>query len=174
MKPILTKEQVEQIRNRADAASPGPWEAKMICCPEAGYEFPTYILGPEDKDGYRVRVLHPSDLNEEEEDGQTPSRLILGGSKDTVDFILAARVDVPALIASHERLRGKLCPTADDGAVGYDGTVYALLPDGSLRRCSVDVGSHGNLYAFGDGGGEFEICQCYSTREAAEAAKEKA
>jgi hypothetical protein len=103
---MLTPEQLAEIKARAEAASPGPWNAY------AGE--PDHVI----QDVNCVVVAGNYDY----EDGG------IIAPEDTA-FIIAARTDVPALLAENERLREltETCTCYDGNPANYDG-VHADCP----------------------------------------------
>jgi len=86
MTKILTKEEIEAIRQRCDAASPGPYHSGGIFDPMG--ERPTSnIWGPTPRDA------------------QSGELLAQKVKVKDADFFVCARIDIPALIESHEGLR---------------------------------------------------------------------
>lgn len=80
----MTREQLDAIRARVEAATRGPWEAgTAFCCPVAGWvDGPKRTVCPVYEGTKRTHTLDANDA----------------------EFIAAAREDVPALLAEVERL----------------------------------------------------------------------
>lgn len=92
MTPPLTPEALAEIRKRAEAATPGPWE-------------------PRDPDWWQ---LEDPDYADKTDGIQAAGRSIMGtcdgcpaGKYDDAVFIAHARTDIPALLAEVERLRAE-------------------------------------------------------------------
>ena len=81
----MTREQLDAIRARVEAATPGPWEAgTAFCCPDMGWvDGPKRTVCPVYEGTKRTHTLDANDA----------------------EFIAHARVDVSALLAEVERLR---------------------------------------------------------------------
>ena len=79
----MTNEELDAISERAEKATPGPWG-------EVAESGEWWLSGP---DIYDDAVMSTNDTEISQAD---------------VDFIAAARTDVPALVAEVRRLRGKL------------------------------------------------------------------
>ncbi len=86
MRP-MTDDELQQIRERADAASPGPWRS--------------FWEGRDHLGGSSCIVTGPP--------GRTGDDLeIIGATMEDQDFVAHAREDVPRLLAEVERLRALL------------------------------------------------------------------
>lgn len=81
----MTREQLDAIRARMEAATPGPWEAwTAVCCPDCGWvDGPKRTVCPVYEGTKRTHTLDANDA----------------------EFIASAREDVPALLAEVERLQ---------------------------------------------------------------------
>lgn len=84
----MTREQLDAIRARVEAATPGPWEAgTAFCCPDCGWvDGPKRTVCPVYEGTKRTHTLDANDA----------------------EFIAAAREDVPALLAEVERLNTEI------------------------------------------------------------------
>ena len=83
----LDEKQLDEIRRRADAASPGPWKASIEGRDhEGGSSFIMVGEGPDRRDDIELTGATPADY----------------------DFIAHARQDVPLLVAEVLRLRALL------------------------------------------------------------------
>ncbi len=83
----INDDELQQIRQRADAASPGPWRS--------------FWEGRDHLGGSSCIVTGPP--------GKTRDDLeIIGATTEDQDFIAHARADVPRLVAEVERLRALL------------------------------------------------------------------
>ena len=81
---MITETELNEIEARANAATPGPWEA-------AGWDVRTKITA-DDQRGYLITSCQPSAFPE-------------NGAANT-EFLSHARTDVPALVAEVRRLQG--------------------------------------------------------------------
>lgn len=81
----MTREQLDAIRARMEAATPGPWEAgTAVCCPDVGWVGgPRRTICPVYEGTKRTHMLDANDA----------------------EFIAHAREDVPALLMEVERLQ---------------------------------------------------------------------
>lgn len=121
---------LDAIRARCDAATPGPW---MVF--EGAYPY---------GEGYVIES--PADLvagNFDHEEGGIIR-------KEDAEFIAAARTDVPELLAEIERLRGlgavrARCPIC--------GGVFSVTKDGNLWSHNVPKKSPGGFRARCEGSG---------------------
>ena len=88
----MTREQLDAIRARVEAATPGPWEAgTAFCCPDMGWiDGPKRMVCPVHESAKRTHTLDANDA----------------------EFIASAREDVPALLAEVERLTADPLPAA--------------------------------------------------------------
>ena len=88
----MTREQLNAIRARVEAATPGPWEAgTAFCCPDMGWiDGPKRMVCPVHESAKRTHTLDANDA----------------------EFVASAREDVPALLAEVERLTADPLPAA--------------------------------------------------------------
>lgn len=80
--PILSEDDIRQIKLRSEHATPGPWKS--------------YIEGREEMSGSDFIMTGGEDI------------YLTGATKADQDFIAHARQDVPTLLAEVERLRSLL------------------------------------------------------------------
>jgi hypothetical protein len=93
----MTREELEAIRARADAATAGPWAA-MDNSVYTGRQWRDIVAG--------VRgIVYPSGFTRHS-GGETETHYGVAISDENADFIAHARTDIPALLAEVERLRG--------------------------------------------------------------------
>ncbi len=85
----LTDKEIAEIRERCDAASPGPWAS--------------YIEGRDHTSGSDFIMTGKGESRGEDIE-------LTGATKTDQDFIAHARQDVPTLIAEIERLKSVLEP----------------------------------------------------------------
>lgn len=105
----MTDEELQAIKARSKAATPGPWQVMARQCLTAWTPNGVGIAG------YGVGVA----------DGEPLFEPALSCSQHDAEFIAAARQDVPALVAEIERLRSEL---------GKFDTPYYLNLEESNRR----------------------------------------
>lgn len=100
----MTREQLEEIRKRAEAATPGPWEASFPTGADCQWIDVTTAYGAEDE---LIGTVLPREhmCNPE---GVEALQKLTRQRMDDVEFIAHARTDVPALLAEIERLRAIL------------------------------------------------------------------
>ena len=81
----MTREQLNAIRARVEAATPGPWEAgTAFCCPDMGWiDGPKRMVCPVYEGAKRTHTLDANDA----------------------EFVASAREDVPVLLAEVEGMR---------------------------------------------------------------------
>lgn len=110
---ILTPAEVEQIRQRAEAASPGPWIAKT------GYAVDPEVNGPE----WPICSIAFDHWDRPVDSEDDPSR----HSEEDAIFIASARSDIPRLLADREvlvkllaRAHGYLIQLVDDNDIFID------------------------------------------------------
>jgi hypothetical protein len=101
----MTKDELDAIRARVAAATPGPWEAgTAFCCPDCGWvDGPKRTVCPVYEGAKRTHTLDANDA----------------------EFIASAREDVPALLAEVERLR--------EAAVWEEDQVHRMVTNAHLR-----------------------------------------
>ena len=110
-------EQVEAIRLRAEAATPGPWE--YCGCGSNRAEPCTcgYVFG----DARAAFIFKALDLDDEVDPVADDEH-----RNANISFVADARTDIPALVASHEALRAenvrlhKLVDAMDDLVAWYE------------------------------------------------------
>ena len=100
----MNDEQLQAIKERAEAATPGPWDVGRYATDMSGLHHNVTVWFTEDDDAFDI-----CDLGEEK------------FSLDNATFIASARADVPALVAEVERLRAELV------AVRIAGQAYKAL-----------------------------------------------
>ncbi len=84
--PSLSKEYLEEVRRRCEAATPGPWIS--------------YVEGRDHTSGDSVIVRGP--------EGSEEDLYVIGGTAADQDFIAHARQDIPLLLKEIERLQSLL------------------------------------------------------------------
>lgn len=84
--PSLSKEYLEEVRRRCEAATPGPWIS--------------YVEGRDHTSGDSVIVRGP--------EGSEEDLYVIGGTAADQDFIAHARQDIPLLLKKIERLQSLL------------------------------------------------------------------
>jgi len=91
----MTKKELEAIEAREQAASPGPWEARIW---NINWEITYYVSMPNDI--LKVSCYTLEDHEREDENYRYVN--------DNAEFIAHARQDIPALIAENKRLNAEL------------------------------------------------------------------
>lgn len=107
----LTKSDREDIRARAQAATPGPWEKADAGTREKGRyrKAEVFVRRPGDDVAIASDILDPDTSKFSDANGT---------------FIAAARTDIPALIATIDTLTAALAATEHNRAVAVDDVLY--------------------------------------------------
>lgn len=101
---LMTDEELTAIRERAQRATPGPWESQGFDS-YPGDEGSAVVGTPGTKgSGLVAYALRPKDRHEDGESGA--DWYDADQCDDDANFIAHARTDVPALVAEVERLQG--------------------------------------------------------------------
>jgi len=160
---MLTDERRAEIRARCDVATAGPWAIRHDDVIASTAELPIAHFDCERPQTYVARVCWNGHLGR----NARPT----DEDKANEAFISNARQDIPDLLAEVDRLRAmedKLAKTAD-GVAAYPGMIV-WRPDWMFPHRPLTV--EPIRWAMANQHGE-PVDKCYSTPEAAEAAKEK-
>jgi hypothetical protein len=129
----MTRDQLDAIRARLDAATPGPWEAGTAsCCPDLGWvEGPKGAVCPQFT---ATKVTHSLDANDAELIANAPTDL--RALLDEVERLTAER-DSWFLKGRHIASKKDVCPSCR----GWGRLIEGLPPRTALVTCSYCWGS---------------------------------
>lgn len=106
----MTAIDLDAIQQRVNAAAEGPWELLTESCDCGGEygcshgEYPYAIRLPGHKVGYTHKYCNPDQADDSHRHHASD---ISDLPMETVEFVVAARSDVPALLAEIDRLRAR-------------------------------------------------------------------
>lgn len=91
---MLTNERIQQIRDRCEGATPGPWTVTL----GSGLHFCTWVV-KEDSDTGHCTFIADCLPNDDKALAHAEANYV-----PNMDFIAYARADIPALLADREKL----------------------------------------------------------------------